>query len=393
MNLGEVSLDYQTLIKLKDELVGSLVAGTERRLKSTGVEIVKGRATLAGPKIVEVFKDDGDFETLRTQNIIMATGSRPQEIDVPTDSSEGLIMAEEAIGLKKLPKSIAVVGCDYIGVQLGCIFSHLGTKVTIVESRTRLLPDEDEEIATILQELLTAYGIKIITEARPVNITATSEDEKRLTVADKSGTTEVRAEQVVISRGRKPNTEGLGLEKAGVMMEDTGAIIVDEHLRTNVSNIYAVGDSVGKHMLAQVAMAEGNVAAENAMGRSSTIDHKVIPRCIFTLPEAATVGLIERQAIERGYKVKVSRVPVELNGFAHIVGQTEGLIKIVSDARYGEVLGVQIIGPQAADLIHEAALGIRLEATVEDMAKAIRIHPSLGEAVRDAAWRLYSPLL
>jgi dihydrolipoamide dehydrogenase len=176
-------------------------------------------------------------------------------------------------------------------------------------------------------------------------------------------------------------------------MNDSGGIIVDEHMRTNVPSVYAVGDAVGRFMLAQVAMAEGNVAAENAMGRDSEIDYKVVPRCIFTLPGVASVGLTEREAVEQGYKVKVARLPLELNGFAHIMGQTEGLIKIIAEAQFGEILGMHILGPQASDLIHEAALGMRLEATVEDMAKTIRVHPSLAEAIRDAAWRLYSPIL
>jgi dihydrolipoamide dehydrogenase len=168
--------------------------------------------------------------------------------------------------------------------------------------------------------------------------------------------------------------------------------MVDKHMRTNVPNVYGIGDAVGRFMLAHVAMAEGVVAAENAMGRDQEMDYRAVPKCIFTVPEAASVGLTEAQAREQGRKVRVSRVPLTLNGYAHLMGQTEGLVKIVSDASYGEILGVQILGPQAGDLIHEAVLGMRLEATAEDLAKAIHVHPSFGEAIKDAAWRLYSPL-
>ena len=391
--VGEVSVNYEALTKRKDELVGNLVAGTERRLMSSGVEVIKGRGTLAGPRLVEILKDDGQFETVRTKNIIIATGSRSIESAMPGSSSKEIIMAEEALALKKLPRSMAIIGCDYIGVQLACIFNRLGTDVTIVEEEPRLLPAEDEEIATLLQELLTAYGIEIMTEAKATTIASETSGEKRLTLTTKGGMRDIRVEEAVLSRGRRPNTEGVGLEKAGVVMNDSGGVIVDKHMRTNIPNIYAVGDAVGRFMLAQIAMAEGNVAAENAMGRDSEIDYKVVPRCLFTLPEVATVGLTERQAIEQGHKIKVARLPLELNGFAHIIGQTEGLIKIITDAQFGEILGMHIIGPQASDLIHEAALGMRLEATVEDMARTIRVHPSLAEAIRDAAWRLYSPVL
>lgn len=393
ITVGEVSVDYEALSKRKDELVGSLVSGTERRLMSSGVEVIKGRGALAGPGLVEILKEDGQFETVRTKNIIIATGSRPQESAMPSSRSKGVIMAEEALALKKLPRSIAVIGCDYIGVQLACLFNHLGTDVTIVEEGPRLLPAEDEEITTLLQELLTAYGIEVIIEARAITIEDGKKGEKKLTLSIKGGTRETLVDEVVLSRGRRPNTEGVGLEKAGVAMNDSGGIVVDKHMRTNAPNIYAVGDAVGRFMLAQVAMAEGNTAAENAMGRDSEIDYKVVPRCIFTLPEVASVGLTEREAMEQGYKVKVARLPLELNGFAHIMGQTEGLIKIIAEAQFGEILGMHILGPQASDLIHEAALGMRLEATVEDMAKTIRVHPSLAEAIRDAAWRLYSPIL
>lgn len=393
VTVGKVSVDYEALSKRKDELVGDLVAGTERRLMSSGVEVIRGRGSLAGQRLVEVMKDDGRFETVRTKNIIIATGSRPQEPGMPGSMSKGTITPEEALTLKRLPKSMAVIGYDYIGAQLACLFNRLGTDVTIVEEGPRLLPAEDEEIATILQELLTAYGIAVIAEAKAAAIADGTGGEKKLTLSIKGGTREILVDEVVLSRGRRPNTEGVGLEKAGVAINDSGGIIVDKHMRTNAPNIYAVGDAVGRFMLAQVAMAEGNVAAENTMGRDSEIDYKVVPRCIFTLPEVASVGLTEREAMEQGYKVKVARLPLELNGFAHIMGQTEGLIKIIADARFGEILGMHIIGPQASDLIHEAALGMRLEATVEDMAKTMRVHPSLAEAIRDAAWRLYSPIL
>jgi len=391
--VNEASIDYEVLMKRKDELVGNFVAGTERRLTSSGVEVIRGRGTLAGPRLVEILKDDGQFETMRTKNLIVATGSRAMESPVPGSSSKEVLMVEEALALKRLPRSMAIIGCDYIGVQLACLFNRLGTDVSIVEEETRLLPAVDEEISIILQELLTAYGVVVMTEAKAAAIASGTGGEKRLTLSVKGGTEDIRVEEVVLSKGRRPNTEGLGLEKVGVAMNNSGGIIVDSHMRTNVPNIYAVGDAVGRFMLAQVAMAEGNIAAENAMGRGSEIDYKAVPRCIFTLPEVATVGLTEWQAREQGYKIKVARLPLELNGFAHIIGQTEGLIKIVADAQFGEILGMHIIGSQASDLIHETALGMRLEATVEDVARTIHVHPSLAEAVRDAAWRLYSPVL
>jgi dihydrolipoamide dehydrogenase len=393
VHLNDTSIDYESILRRKDELVGNLVAGTERRLMSSGVELVKGKGTLAAPGHIEILRDNGQSETIEAKNIIIATGSKPLQYGIPNSSNEGMLLAEEALALKRLPRSMAFIGCDYVGVQLACIFNRLGAEVTIVESDPRLLPDEDEEIGGLLQELLTAYGIRIMVETRATKISMGTNFEKKLTLTTKDGVKDISVEEAVLSKGRTSNTDGLGLEKVGVATNGSGGIIVDKHMRTNVPNIYAVGDSVGRFMLAQVAMAEGTIAAENAMGKQSEIDYRVLPKCIFTLPEIATVGLTERQAKEQGHKVKVSRLPLELNGFAHIIGQTEGMIKIISDSKFGEILGMQIIGAQAVDLINEAALAIRLEATAEDMAKIIRVHPSLAEAVRDAAWRLHSPVL
>jgi dihydrolipoamide dehydrogenase len=388
---GDVSLDYEGLIRRKDDMVSSLVAGTERRVTSAGVNVVKGRANLGGPNVVEVVGRDGGLQTLRAKSIIVASGSTPIKPDVKVSGEKGFLMAEEALSLKRLPESMAIVGCDYVGVQLACVFSLLGTTVKVFESDQRLLPEEDEEIATLLQELLQAYGAETFTEATPKMITDLGH-EKTLTYARGGETHEARVEEVVVSSGRRPNTEGIGLEKAGIAVNGSGKIMVDKHMRTNVPNVYGIGDAVGRFMLAHVAMAEGVVAAENAMGRDQEMDYRAVPKCIFTVPEVASVGLTEAQAREQGRKVRVSRVPLTLNGYAHLMGQTEGLVKIVSDASYGEILGVQILGPQAGDLIHEAVLGMRLEATAEDLAKAIHVHPSFGEAIKDAAWRLYSPL-
>jgi dihydrolipoyl dehydrogenase len=388
---GEVSLDYDELIRRKNDMVSSLVAGTERRVTSAGVNVIKGRASLCGPKAVEVVGRDGGLQTVRANSIIVASGSKPLEPDVKVSGEKGFLMAEEALSLNRLPESMAIVGCDYVGVQLACVFSLLGATVKILESDQRLLLEEDEEIATLLQELLLAYGAETFTGATLKTITELGK-EKTLTYLQGGEIRELQVEEVVVSIGRRPNTEGIGLEKAGIVVNGSGGIVVDEHMRTNIPSVYGIGDAVGKFMLAHVAMAEGVVAAENAMGKDQEMEYRAVPRCIFTLPEAASAGLTEAEAREQGRKVRVARVPLTLNGYAHLMGQTEGLVKIVSDAQYGEVLGVQILGPHAGDLIHEAVLGMRLEATAEDVAKAIHVHPSFGEAIKDAAWRLYSPL-
>jgi len=388
---GEVSLDYDKLIRRKNDMVSSLVAGTERRVTSAGVNVIKGRASLCGPKVVEVVGRDGGLQTVRANSIIVASGSKPLEPAVKVSGEKGFLMAEEALSLNRLPESMAIVGCDYVGVQLACVFSLLGTTVKILESDQRLLPEEDEEIATLLQELLLAYGAETFTGATLKTITELGQ-EKTLTYLQGGEIRELQVEEVIVSIGRRPNTEGIGLKKAGIVVNGSGGIVVDGHMRTNIPSVYGIGDAVGRFMLAHVAMAEGVVAAENAMGKDQEMEYRAVPRCIFTLPEAASAGLTEAEAREQGRKVRVARVPLTLNGYAHLMGQTEGLVKIVSDAQYGEVLGVQILGPHAGDLIHEAVLGMRLEATAEDMAKAIHVHPSFGEAIKDAAWRLYSPL-
>ena len=281
-----------------------------------------------------------------------------------------------------------IIGGGEIGSQFACIFNKLGVHVTIIEERSRLLLSEDEEISTLFQEILESSSIRVILGAKIKKISKGEKNKKIVIILSGDGDIIVSVEMVVLAMEQKPNTFDLCLNNVCVKVDDSSRILVNNKMETNISGIYAVGDVVGKFMLTNVASAEGFVAADNAMGKSHLMDYKVIPRCIFTIPEVASVGLTEKQAINSGYNVKIGRFPLELNVRSQIRGTVDGFIKIVAEAEYGEILGVHIIGSSATELIHEAAIAMKLEATIEDIADTIHGHPTLSEAFKDAAYRM-----
>jgi len=314
----------------------------------------------------------------------VATGGKPIRLPIPgADSPSGIINAESILDLDYIPKSLLMIGGGVIGVEMATILAKLSCQVTIVEMLPHILPLEDAELTSILARALKGDGIQLY-EGTKVSSIEDSEGGKAVTVSDGGAEKKLDAEVVAIAVGYCPNTDGLGLYEAGVTTSK-GTIQVNENMETNVPNVYAAGDVIGGMMLAYVAMEEGIIAAENALGKKSTIDYQAVPRCTFTLPELASVGLSEEEATAQGYQIQVGRFPFSANGMATILGERRGLVKIVTESKYGQILGVHIVGPRATELIAEATLATKLEASPQEIVATMHAHPTLSEALREAA--------
>lgn len=377
-------LDYGETMNRKNHLIRELVGGMEGSLRREGVTLVRGTATFLESRLVEVRKSDASRMEVAFENAIIATGSKPDPEGL--DKSDGHVLTtDEVLELDESPKSLAVIGGNAVGTTLASIFHEFGAKVTVIEVDGHILPEEDEEVATLLQDFFNARDIGTYTKAR-VEAVDEADGEKVVHLLTEEGDKEVRVEKVLLCH-RVPNTDGLGLEGVGV--ETEGAkIIVDERMETNVPGIYAVGDILGGSMLAHVASEEGLVAAENAVGGVSRMSYRAIPRSVYSIPELASVGLTEEKARELGYDVGIVRSSMAQNAFAKVSGETEGMVKVIFDGDSHEILGVHILGSDAFDMIDGCALAMELEATVEELGKNLYVHPSRAEALGDASRRM-----
>ncbi|MFH1775182.1 MAG: dihydrolipoyl dehydrogenase [Chloroflexota bacterium] len=378
---GKTSVDFAAVNRRKEALIKRLVGGISSLMRKNKIEVIKDTATVTGPGAVKL--ENGDKIT--ADSIILATGSKPQIPSIPGIVQPGVITSQEALSLEQAPQSIVVIGGGVIGLELGQIMCRMGSEVTVLEMMSQILPNEDTEMANLLEKMLKEDGIEIVTGATVKGIRAVDGGKLAVSYSDKAGKQmEAVAAKVLVAVGRNPCTDGLEAEQVG-LSTDKGAIRVNERMETNIPGIYAVGDVTGRFMLAHTAMEGGKCAAENIMGIPSQMDYRAIPRCVYTSPELASVGLSEAAAREAYSSIKVGKFPFSANSRALIHDETRGMVKFITDAEYGQVLGVSILGPQATELIAEATLGIRLEATVEDMAAAIHAHPTLSEAVQEAA--------
>ncbi len=383
ISVSGASIDLTKMQAGKTKVVTLLASGVGGLLYSNKVDVKNGRARLNSVKQVEIEAGQDKKEIIDAAKIIIATGARPIALPVPGANSPDIMGVEDLLELKELPKSLVVIGGGVVGVEMATVLAKLGAQVSVVEMMPHCLPAQDDEIAQVLEGILGDEGIQVCCSAKVTKIEDTSGG-KVVVFSNGGSEQKIEAAAVAISVGYHPNTEGLGLEECGVAVEK-GAIRVNEKMETSVSDIYAAGDVVGGMMLAYVAMAEGIVAAENALDHGSNIDYNAVPQCIFTLPEVASVGLTEQEATAQGKEVEIGRFPLRANAMAAIVGEKRGLVKIVSEPKYGQILGVHIIGPQATCLIAEAAMAMKLESTVDDVLATIHAHPSLSEAIWEAA--------
>ncbi len=378
---GEVKCDFAKAMQQKTKTVRRLVVGVGSLLKSNAVKIIKGTATLADAQTVIVKETN---EQIKADRIIIATGSIPSKPSIPGIEESGVITSDDALELKELPKSIIILGGYVFGIEFAQIFHAMGSQVTIVESGPQILADEDSELVKGFANQMIKDGINIITQAQVKKITA-KKGELRLTYADSGGEKEVVAEKILCGDKQKPYFEGLGIEKLGIKTASDGAIAVNNRMETSVSNVYAIGDVIGGLMYAHVATAEGECAAENALGMPKKMSYRAAPRCLYTTPELAGVGLTEKEAKAKHGQVKVGRFPLVASGRALTMGDTTGMVKVIAEPKYGEVVGVHMVGLQATELIAEAVLGIQMEATFEEFAHTIHAHPTLSEGLMEAA--------
>lgn len=379
MNAQAVSHDAEVIASRSRSVVTLMRKGVEDLLAKKKVTVMRGRGRLLSPNRVEV-TSEGKTETLTARSIIVATGSRWITLRGVEIDGERIITSDHALDLKDVPSSMLVVGAGAVGCELAEVYSALGTAITIVEMMDQVLPGEDTELARRLEAVLKRKGIKVLTSKKVAAIEQTSTGLKVMI----EGSTALEADRVLIGVGRKPNIEGIGVEEVGITLE-RGAIVTDSAMRTNVPGVFASGDVNGRYLLAHVATAEGIVAAENACGIGSEMDYAVVPRCVYTEPEFAAVGLTESQAQSDGKKTSVYRVRLGRIGRALTMGETFGLAKIVCEDGTGRILGFHALAPHASELISEISLAIKHKMTAHDVADIIHPHPTLSEMIWESA--------
>lgn len=386
---GPARYDLGRMVARKNKVVAGLVKGIATLFKVWNIEQVDGTGSLRDPRTIDVRKKDGTVSQISADAIIVATGSSwPNLPQFPIDGRQ-ILTSKDLLDLDVIPAQLLIIGAGVEGCEFASLYSGLGTQVTVVELMSRVLPTEDEEIASMMERELKKRGVTVFTGT---TVDRLERSDTMVTVHLKNGTT-VTVEKLLVSVGRGFNSHGIGLEQAGVQTGRRGEILVNDRMETNVAGIYAIGDVVGKAMLAHVASAQGKVAVENIMGHPATVRYDVIPAGIFTLPEIGRVGLTEQQARERAQAagqqpddaLKIGRFRYGGLGKAQATGDITGMFKVIAEAKTGSVLGVHILGAHAADLIHEAALAMQVGAQVPQLAEMIHAHPTLSEGLMEAA--------
>jgi dihydrolipoamide dehydrogenase len=383
---GEASMDFKKMMARKDKIVQAQRGGIGLLFKKNGVRHVEGFASFVDPQTVEVTKD-GKKEKIRAKHFILAMGSSVIHLDIPGlkgGAKENVWTSDEAVTAPFVPKSMLILGGGAVGTEFAYVFNGLGTETTVVEMMPSLIPTMDADLGTELAKLLGRQGIKIQTGATLEKCEKTKGGWK-CHVKQGTKTEIVEVEVVLLGVGRKANTDGMNLEKIGVKLHRRGVEVADDTLRTHCPNVYAIGDVTGRIQLAHVASMEGIVAVTNAIrGEERKMDYKVVPNCVYTIPEVASVGLTQSEAEAQGYEVVIGKSRFQIFGKAMAIDEKDGFIKVVAEKKYGEVLGVHMIGPHVTDLVAAAAAAIKLEATVEAMTDTIHAHPTLGEAMLEA---------
>lgn len=376
--------DLPALMNYKQTTVDTLVNGVEQLLKQRNITLMPGVGYMIRPDTLQVRHPTGDILEISARHIILAPGSVIASLPILGSDLAGVITSTEALEISEIPARLVVIGGGVIGLEFACIYEALGSQVTILEMMPTLLPNAtDETIAKRLVLLLRRRGMRISTD---VKVQAIKSAGTALCVTYANGAKEehVEADNVLMAVGRWPNTEGIGLGELGLRMSGR-AVAVDEYLTTNLPHVWAIGDAVGGMMLAHKAMVEGRVAAENVTGGRRKVDYRSVPNVIFTRPEIASVGLTERQAREQGADIRVTQFPFSANPRARILGEADGVVKLVCEEGSGRILGVHLMGPHATDLIAEGALAVQVGATADDLAWTTHAHPTLPEAMLEAA--------
>ncbi len=389
---GKVSADFPAMIKRSREVAGGMSKGIQFLFKKNKIDVIEGTGKLTKDKKVEVSKSDGKKETVSAKNILLATGARSRQLpNLPLDG-EKVIGYRKALVLEKQPESMIVVGSGAIGSEFAYFYNSIGTNVTLVEFLDNVVPLEDEEVSKQLARNFKKAGIKVMTSSQ-VTSADTSGKKVKAVVKTKKGEENIEADIILSAVGIAPNIEDIGLEDAGVEVEK-GRVKVDEFYRTSAEGVYAIGDIVAGQALAHVASAEGIICVEKISGLDvEPLNYGNIPACTYTFPEVASVGMTEKAAKEAGYELKTGKFPFSASGKASAAGHKDGFVKIIFDAKYGEVLGAHMIGANVTELIAEVVMARKLETTGHEIIKGVHPHPTMSEAVMEAAAAAYGEVI
>ena len=382
---GDVKVSLEKMISRKDQVVAQTTSGIDFLMKKNKIEVLNGFGSFKDANHVVITKEDGSSEEIETKNVIIATGSKPANLPFITLDKERVITSTEALKLKEIPKHLLVIGGGVIGLELGQVYRRLGAEVSVIEYMDRIIPTMDKAQSKELTKSLKKQGVKfllshkvsgLINNGTEVTVTATDKKDKEVTVT---------GDYCLVSVGRRAYTDGLKAENVGIKINERGQVTVNEHLQTNISNIYAIGDVIKGPMLAHKAEEEGVFVAEVLAGQKPHIDYNLIPGVVYTWPEVASVGKTEEQLIENEVAYKAGQFPMRALGRSRASGDTDGFVKILSDAKTDEVLGVHMVGARVADLIAEAVVAMEFRASAEDISRMSHAHPTYAEAIKEAA--------
>ena len=384
-SVSDVELDFSAAVDRSRKVSERLVKGVGFLMRKNDVDVIEGRGVLRSPTAVAIDLNEGGTRTINTDHVIVATGARARSIPGIEPDGERVLTYRSAIVRRELPDSVVVVGAGPIGMEFAHVWSSYGTEVTVVEMLSHAVPLEDEEASKEVERAFKRRGVNIMTSTRVQGVEVGG-DGVRVTVAAEDDEEDVlEAERVLIAIGVQPNSENIGLEDVGVETE-RGNVVVDDQMRTSVSGIYAIGDVTGKMPLAHVASAHGIIAVETIAGKEAKpLDYDAVPRCTYCQPQVASFGITEAEAIEKGHDVEVGQFPFRPNGKALALGEREGFVKIVADATTGEILGAHLVGPEVTELLPELVLARTWELTPEEVARTVHAHPTLSEALMEAA--------
>jgi dihydrolipoamide dehydrogenase len=383
---GKVELDLPTMMSRKDKIVKDLTQGVAFLFKKNKIDAYKGIGRVVKAGVVEVTAEDGTKTEILAKNIVLATGSVPVELPFLKYDEKKIVSSTGALALSEVPKKLIVVGGGVIGLEMGSVWSRLGSEVTVIEFADRLCPTMDKQMMTTLQRSMTKTGVKFMFKTK-VTGSEVNKSGVKLTYEDmeKNATGAIEADVVLVSTGRKPYSTGLGLDEIGIKKDQRGFVLIDDHFQTNVPGIYAIGDLVPGPMLAHKAEEEGVAVAEILAGQHGHVNYHTVPSVIYTFPEVASVGYSEEQVKELNIPVRIGTFPFSANGRAKALGTTEGLVKIIAHAESDKILGGHIVGPRASELLGEIVVAMEFGGSSEDLARSFHAHPTLNEVVREAA--------
>jgi len=388
ISYDNLRFDFTKMIRRSRGVADRVAKGVEYLMKKNSIEVIAGTARLLDARTVQVLAAGKPAETISARHIILATGARARTLPGVAIDRQRVITSTEAMNLPAQPDSMIIIGAGAIGIEFASFYATIGTKVTVVEMMPGILPIEDRELTKLLETSLKKQGIEILTHTK-VDAVTPGANEVRVTVSGPEGGKELKAERALMAIGVQGNVENLGLEALGVKVEKNH-VVVDEYYRTNVPGIYAVGDVAGPPWLAHVAAAEGICCVEALTGHAAEpVDYQAIPGCTYCRPQIASVGLTEDRAIAEGHELKIGRFPFRPLGKAVAIGESEGMVKLIFDAKYGELLGAHILGAEATEMIAELVVAKRLGTTGKDLFRAVHAHPTLSEAVMEAAAAAY----